>query len=136
MTEKVAKITQAEGVFYYNTTIPHKGRGMVEAQLADSIYDFEILDLSEVPDDVFIRSENDLEFVLMRERKQIKYAHFEVVLKDQTKRYFKVPGQRAGVSNANLRNAREDGHVVTFRRVKVEKYEAFQVTMAKLILGL
>ncbi len=160
--EDVMKVTQAEGVFYYNSLPEHwyVAGGLVDALKSNRVHDFTMIPRAEVPAEVAIRSEEQLREVLARETEKADLVIFEVVMKDPfevvmkdpfevVKRYFQVEPEMVGVASLNLRNAREDDMIGGFRRVSGsevpagrgydcgwENYDAFRLLMAELFLGL
>lgn len=147
--KKILKVTQDEGVFYYETTKPlYEEGGIVDAQRTNRVHDFVVLSEGEIPEGTTVRSEAELGTVLTQEPAPADYTYFKVVLKNEPTRYFQIPPHRVGVSSSVLWDAREDDQIDAFQRVKTEEipaqgydygwehYDAFRLLMAEALLGL
>jgi len=149
--DDIMKVTQAEGIFYYNSqSTDYYSQGRLRDGLySNLIHDFTVISRSEVPAGEEIRSEDELREVLAHKPEEPDFVLFEVTLNDQTQRYFQVPPHQVGMSSHVLRDACEDDMIIEFRRVSEsdlpphgkyecgwERYDAFRLLMAELFLGL
>ncbi len=157
----ILKVTQPEGVFYYEIYHPELKESITvetltamlnrseanklrldEALIGNRIHDFVTVSRDKIPLGTELRSEAQLREVLSQSQVQDDHVLFEVTLKNQTRRYFQIPPHRVGLSGSVLRDAREGDMIDEFQRVSVsevpecEEYDAFRMLMAEVFLGL